>query len=377
MSWRSVCLGVALSGFFVASQPAETKPITRKYDIDDLGTLGGTESFAYALNDRGDVVGLSRTEGDTTTHAFLFRDGALIDLAPLNSEDIETVGPTGINNRGQIASGIVDNGVYVPALTDTNRRRRGTLLLGSLGGVNFGFSGVATSVNDHGDAVGYAYVDSLNRHAFLFKDGLLTDIGSFGGYSVALRINDHDEIAGFSSDTPNGIAHAFVYRDGVMTEINPFGELSNESYGRGINKHGQVVGDALNSSAHAFNGFIYSDGEITNIGTLPGGRNSGAYSINDRGEVVGIADYPYVATCEDFETGQTFPCIQYAQHAVLYAHGVLKDLNLMIESDAGWDLQWAFDINQRGQIVGYGVRDGKARAYLMTPVKKHMPKSTN
>jgi hypothetical protein len=43
------------------------------------------------------------------------------------------------------------------------------------------------------------------------------------------------------------------------------------------------------------------------------------------------------------------------------------DLNSLIDPDLGWDLQWAFDINDRGQVAGYGVLDGKFRAFVMTP----------
>ena len=38
---------------------------TVKYTIVEIPTLGGTENFAYAINNRGDVVGLSRNAGDS------------------------------------------------------------------------------------------------------------------------------------------------------------------------------------------------------------------------------------------------------------------------------------------------------------------------
>jgi probable HAF family extracellular repeat protein len=48
----------------------------------DLGTLGGTQSFAYAINNNGDVVGYSYTaSGDT--HAFSYSGGVLMDLNSL------------------------------------------------------------------------------------------------------------------------------------------------------------------------------------------------------------------------------------------------------------------------------------------------------
>ena len=69
-------------------------------------------------------------------------------------------------------------------------------MLGSFGGVIGGmFNGEALSVNNRGQVVGYWYLDSLNRHAFLYSDGVMTDLGSFGGYSAALAINSFGEIA--------------------------------------------------------------------------------------------------------------------------------------------------------------------------------------
>ncbi|HEY7088018.1 MAG TPA: hypothetical protein VH518_08010, partial [Tepidisphaeraceae bacterium] len=131
-----------------------------RYFVRDLGTLGGTESFAYALNNFTQIVGLSRTAGDAATHSFIYANGHMRDLAPLNSEDILTVGPTGINDFGQIAAGVIANGIYVPAILDT--RTHQIITLPTLGGVTtFGFNGVAMALNRSSDAVGYSYLDSL------------------------------------------------------------------------------------------------------------------------------------------------------------------------------------------------------------------------
>jgi probable HAF family extracellular repeat protein len=346
----------AVLGAVIANADTRVSP----YAIIDLGTLGGTESFGYALNNGGEVVGVARVEGDTSTHGFMYSFGTLRDLFPF--------GPMDINNVGQVAGGVVVDNVFVPALG--NRRTGQVSTLGSLGGVTaFGYSGVATAVNDRGQAVGFSYLDELNRHAFLFSDGVLTDIGSFGGYSGALAINRTGQIAGFASDTVTGVPRAFVYRDGVMLEINPFNGPNNESVARGINDRGKVVGEALNAAGTAFHGFIYSRGRIEDLGTLDGGLNSVAISINDDGQVVGIADSPYEDLCFNPEMGWV-PCIQYRQRAFLYQHGTMTDLNALIRPNSGWDLQWAFDINDHGQIAGYGVKDGKFRAFLMTPKPK-------
>jgi len=357
-------LAAFVSMLMVAVRPAQTGSI--RYNIQEIPTLGGTQNFAYAINDRGDVVGSSWLAGDSSSGAFLYASGILKSLSPLNSGAFQTVGPTGINNLGQIASGVISNGLYTAALYDSRTNQIATL--GSLGGFCCGgFSSVAVAVNGDGAAVGYSYLDSVNRHAFLYRGGSIADLGSLGGWSVAYDINENSEVVGAASDQVNGFAHAFVYRDGVMTEIDPFGGLNNEGYANGINDNGKVVGSALVLNGDAFNGFIYSNGMISNIGTLAGGINSEALSINNRDQVVGIADKPYRTFCVDNETGRKFRCIQYAQRAFLYQNNVMTDLNDLIPTNSGWDLDWALDINIRGQIVGYGVKGGLHRAYVMTP----------
>ena len=70
----------------------------RGYQPVDLGTLGGSESWAYAINNRGQVVGWSETEnGDT--HAFLWEKGRMVDLGSPHHALSRAMD---INERGQV-----------------------------------------------------------------------------------------------------------------------------------------------------------------------------------------------------------------------------------------------------------------------------------
>lgn len=352
--------GTAIASPFAARQHGGPE-----YSITDLGTLGGSASFAFAINDSGEVVGSSRIGGDTQLHAFLYRAGVLTDLYPLNSQGLQAgSSPASINKDGRIASGLIVDGVYVPAVL--NSKTGDLTLLGSLGGVtSFGFNGVATAINGAGQTVGYSYVDSINRHAFLYRDGVMSDIGSLGGpsgQSIAFGINNTRTIVGFSADEPDFVAHAFVYRNGVATRIGP----PTESYALHVNNKGQVVGQFLTADESADHAFLYSDGVFTDLG-LPNSPETVAYSINDTEQIVGLTFVPYESTCLDPILGQYVPCILYRQEAFLYEHGKFQELNSLVPENSGWDLTWAFDINNRGQIVGYGMLNGNFRAFLLTP----------
>jgi len=56
--------------------------VAAEYERIDLGTLGGRQSFAAAINNRGQIVGSSDTPTNQT-HGFLWEDGAMIDLGAL------------------------------------------------------------------------------------------------------------------------------------------------------------------------------------------------------------------------------------------------------------------------------------------------------
>ncbi len=313
-----------------------------RYFLTDLGTLGGTQSFAYAVNDLGQVVGSAAISGDTTNHSFLYSNGKMKDLYPLNSQDEQTVGPTGINDFGQVASGLVVNGVYVPAIL--NSASGSTTLIGSLGSSGTSTFGVANSINNLGAATGYSYLDSINRHAFLFKNDSISDLGSFGGYSSGSSINDWSQVAGFAADATTGVAHAFLDVNGAMNDLDP----ATESYARGINDEGQVVGEFVTPDQTAMHAFFYSQGNFSDIG-VAGSAETDAFAINSLGQITGTVF---------FADGQS---------GFLLEGGKFFDLNSLIPAGSGWQLQWAFDINNLGQIVGYGLVNDKYRAYLLTP----------
>ncbi len=72
--------------------------------MTDLGTFGGWGSYAYGINNLGQVVGTSQTSAGAW-HAFLYSGGVMTDLnskLPANSGWIALSQANSINNNGQI-----------------------------------------------------------------------------------------------------------------------------------------------------------------------------------------------------------------------------------------------------------------------------------
>src|SRR5215469_10439050 len=69
------------------------------YTVRDLGTLGGTIGFAFAVNNRGSVVGSATLPGDTEGHAFFWSKGRTSDLGTLGGPNS---GASSLNDRGEV-----------------------------------------------------------------------------------------------------------------------------------------------------------------------------------------------------------------------------------------------------------------------------------
>ncbi|WP_308911798.1 PEPxxWA-CTERM sorting domain-containing protein [Pseudokordiimonas caeni] len=325
--------------------------------IDDFPG-GYDHSYAYGINDAGQVVGYSSSASGQ--RAFLWEDGVMTDLGVLLGEAGYSRA-NGINNSGQIvgvsgsASGqrafLWEDGV----MTD----------LGDLPG---GWDrSEAFAINDAGQIVGSSYTgaDTGNGklHAFLWEDGIMTDLGALASRaesSQAYAINNAGLIVG-ESDAGLAGDHAVIWENGVLTDIGSLPDIGTgvNALATGINNLGQVIGaSTIASTEYEYRAFFWDDGEIIDLGDFPGGDNySWAYGINDAGQVVGSSPS---AT----EGGSAF---------IWERETGMVDLNDLIVSDLDYTAGIAMAINEVGQITGWGTyRDGSGesfrRSFVLTPI---------
>jgi probable HAF family extracellular repeat protein len=221
-------------------------------------------------------------------------------------------------------------------------------------------------INDFGHVVGVTGVNNEMggyARAFLYKDGVMQDLGVVGEAfdDGATAINDRGRVVG-SFSTGNWMPdqgeygeyqhHAFLYDStNGMKDLGTLGGTNSSALD--INDSGQVVGSSYNSSGQT-HAFLYQNGAMTDLGTL-GGTNSSAYAINDSGQVVGQAST---------SSGE--------QHAFIYdasaATPKMEDLNTLIPADSGWTIRDARAINSNSQIAAFGYKDGvEGGALLLTP----------
>ena len=279
--------------------------------MNDLGTLGGTNSSANAVSANGSViVGNSNLTGDIVNHAFKYSGTTMTDLG--------TLGGTSSAANGASADGsvIVGNSNLTGDNVTHAFKYSGTTMtdLGTLGGTNSFARGVSA---DGKVIVGYSATTGDSAfHAFKYVGTTMTDLGTLGGTSsAAFGVSaDGKVIVGYSYLTGNsGAFHAFKYVGTTMTDLGTLGGTNSIAYS--VSADGSViVGESKitgNSATHAFK---YSGTTMTDLGTL-GGTNSYAKGVSADGKViVGYSDV----------TGDT------AQHAFVYgawANGGLVDVN--------------------------------------------------
>lgn len=175
--------------------------------MTDLGTLGGSVSYAYGLNNSGQVVGWSNTSTSSAERAFLYANGAMTNLGAMGGVSSVALD---INESGYIVG-------HTRSATDVVRgfvrQPNGNVInLGTLGGTDSG----ANAINNSGTVVGQSKMpgDSFT-HAYIYKNGVMTDLNSLANSSVsgwdlrsASDINDSGQIVG--TGTHNGQQRAYL-----------------------------------------------------------------------------------------------------------------------------------------------------------------------
>jgi probable HAF family extracellular repeat protein len=174
----------------------------------------------------------------------------------------------------------------------------------------------ARAVNEHTQVVGNVYGVVGAPHAFLWEKGVVTYLTNL--YCAAMDINNSSQIVGYfySSAQTNELSYACMWEKGVtgwiMRQLDTIKSVANA-----INDKGQIVGSEI---------------------SLNWPRN------------------PTRATLYEIRNGEL----------------IKINLNDFLSENSEWErLVCALDINDKGQIVGYGEghnEPGSQYAFVMTPI---------
>ena len=269
---RSLTIGLAL---FTAQAGLSVAQAQTSYELIPLGSLGGGSTSANAINNVGDIAGCSIAiiNGNPTGRAFVYRNGLMMDIGSL------------VNGGTSCASDINDSGQVTGTSATATGEQRGFIyqngVMTSLG--NLGTSSSGDAINNAGIVAGTAngLSDDLVIGAFRYDVSLSppqVSLGSLGGPVMSAKdINSAGDIVGFASNAEFR-GTTFLYRNGVLTDLGNVLGFPN-SVG-GINDLGHVVG------TREGDGYLLANGVVT---TLPGleGNRTVPKSINNNGQIVG------------------------------------------------------------------------------------------
>ncbi len=324
--------------------------------ITHLGTLpGDTHSRALGISENGLVTGTSFSDSTKITQAFLWDDGVMIPLGFLTTLTPPLPYSQGeaVNDDSQVVGwGRTERGGRPAGLEGFSWQSDVMSGVGDLRGLPTAVSSRAFDINDAGQFVGFMRSASAGQEAYIRTGGTTTALGFLPGVtvndSVALGVNSLGDVAGYSINS-SGLREAVVWSGSSVTGL---GSLSSPTRSEAfdLNNSGQVVGASTNA-AGIIEAFLWESGVMTALGE---GKGSSAAAINDSGQIVGAI-------------GGT---------AVLWDGGTIIDLNTLLPPGSGWRLQRAHDINNAGEIVGNGIFDHRARAFLLRLAPNEPPTCT-
>jgi probable HAF family extracellular repeat protein len=232
--------------------PGGADGIPANPQMKDLNPTGGV-SQAFAINATGQVAGFLTVSGHPkdVDRAFRYSDGVITQL-PLPG-NVDATYAYAINDAGNIAGESYSGNSGTPHGFFYNGTS--SVALGDLGGN--ASSGLAINNNDR--VVGYSTTGDGVDHAFVYFNGSMTDLGTLGGhYSYANSINNNNQIIGgaFIDDADN-IFHAFLSDGASMIDLNSKLTAKAADWvlmeAKSINDNGVIVGvGSFSGQTHAF-----------------------------------------------------------------------------------------------------------------------------
>jgi probable HAF family extracellular repeat protein len=241
-----------------------------------LPTLGGDNGFATGTNNRRQTVGWAENAVRDATcvapqvlqfRAVIWGPGTdqVVELPPLRGDTSSAA--TAINDRGQVVgiSGICDRAVGRFSAAHAVSWEQGVATdLGTLGGVAWN---TPMAINESGDVVGFGNISAapggaFDAHAFLWtRQHGIHDLGTLPGdaYSQALGINDQRQVVGLSCSAGFASCRGFVWEDGAMVDLNSLVDpaFAGQMVAAGdIDDSGQITGQSFDPGTNVGSAFL-------------------------------------------------------------------------------------------------------------------------
>ncbi len=180
---------------------------------------------------------------------------------------------------------------------------------------------------------------------------LVPNISDSGTYGGGAETSIPDPYAPNCSDGDCLVIHAQRWRNGVVTDLGTLPGTDLNSGAGWVSANGIIVGGSQNGLIDPLlgvpenRGVIWTrNGKITDLGTLEGGNETFAATVNNRGQVAGWAAN---TVPDSFSLGCISACFTTQTRGFVWQDGVMRDLGTLGGPDA---LTQA--INERGQIIG-------------------------
>jgi probable HAF family extracellular repeat protein len=323
-----------------------------RYNIKELAPVSTqfrNQSIAYGVNALGQAVGESGSaQSGHDDHATLWAAGRPpLDLGTLGGPRSRA---EAINTRGVVVG-------YSEIARPPGTRGAFHAFIWHRGGIRDlapELDAQADGINDLGAIVGSAHVprDAQYSAAYLILPrGRLTQLAPPA--SAALDVNEYGSSAGYV--VPTGFdfnPHAAMWNGRRQIYLGTIVPGNFAAAASGINLFDHAVGYTIGDST--WNAFIRRNGRTLVIPNRSGTTATLAFAVNNADVVVGAAGAINMWRAWWWKNGQG------------------SDLNTILPPTSGWTLEVANDINDLGQIVGYGTHNSVVRAWLLSPPPRTM-----
>lgn len=334
---------------------AVTTAQAASYQAEDLGTVRGNASTAWAMNAHGVVVGdSSRSYIRSQPIAVRFDRDHIANLPANDGFRAWTSTARAINDHGQIAGSLTvgKHTLWTPFIED-----HGELLPLPL---PTGQSAYAAALNNRGDLVANARTADLScACAFLWHGGAWTALPPLrGGITAqAVALNDQGLVVGYATSPAGDKRYHYhaVYWQGARIHVLP-GLEHVGAQAKGVNAQGDIVGSFdLSPDPDHYHAFLWHGGQVIDLDGDPDSLSQ-ATAVNNLGQVVGqrgtaTRHGPFVT--ED---------------------GAMQWLNDLIlpGNQTTWQMLTVVSINDAGRITGTALspETGQFHAVRLTPVAR-------